>query len=304
MKLDLVCTISPKGGFLGSMAASLVKIPRRIHFFTGQVWVNKKGPWKMILMFLDYLIGIFSSLCIADSPSQRQYLIDKRIIKERKITVLGKGSVAGVDIKKFKPDKSLRKETRHELGINEESKVMIFLGRINKDKGVNELIQAFMEISPIYDNLFLLIVGPDDGEREKLEGIVGSEETNKIFFTGSTNEPQKYLSASDILCLPSYREGFGMVIIEAASVGLPSIGSDIYGIRDAIVNDGTGLLHKPFSVEDLREKLKILLDNEELTKKLGQNARKRAIEEFRMEVMVGHFKDLEIIGELLYSKYL
>jgi glycosyltransferase involved in cell wall biosynthesis len=150
------------------------------------------------------------------------------------------------------------------------------LGRLKRDKGVLDLAQAFSKFARDHEGAYLLIVGPDEDSIEADIRQACGHCISRIRFGGYTDNPELWLATCDVLCLPSYREGFGTVIIEAASAGLPAIGSRIYGITDAIDEGVTGLLHNPGDVSDLANKMRILAGDKELRRSLGFAARERA----------------------------
>jgi glycosyltransferase involved in cell wall biosynthesis len=231
-----------------------------------------------MLKSFDRLIARLATFNIVDSPSQQQFLIDEKVLCKKNSVVFGLGSVSGVDLKRFKSSKAVFNELRHTLGISEDAFVFTYLGRLNKDKGVLDLAKAFADIND--NNAYLLIVGPDEGGFVDETKKINAHKLEQIRFIGFTSVPEQYLAASNALCLPSYREGFGSVIIEAAAMGLPAIASDIYGISDAIVNNETGLLHKPQNVNAIFDAMTMFLNNKQLSVKYGEAARSRVIESF------------------------
>tara|TARA_B100000795_G_C22799989_1_gene441321 strand:+ start:1248 stop:2354 length:1107 start_codon:yes stop_codon:yes gene_type:complete len=286
-KFSLVHSVSPKAGLLAMLASFLLQVPVRIHTFTGQVWVTRKGVIKKILKFLDFLIAFFATIALIDSHSQKDFLLKNGILKDFKSCVTGNGSICGVDLNKFKFDHSLGKRVRIDIGVSNNAFVFLFLGRANKDKGVIELCKAFDKLHKQYENTTLLFVGSDEdflySEIVKIDGV-------KVFPV--TNHPEGYLNASDVLCLPSYREGFGHVIIEAAACRIPAIGSNIYGISDAIVDNETGILVAPGSVDELRDSMELLIKNNKLLQRLGNNACERANKSFSQELLTGEIMNL------------
>jgi len=284
-----VHSITPKSGLLAMIASFFAAVPLRIHTFTGQVWLNKNGVSKIFLRMLDQLIGSLASLNIVDSSSQREFLVEQKVLNKKKSVVFGSGSVCGVDLKKFKSSKKLRDEIRVQLSVPSDALVYIYLGRLTKDKGVLDLASAF---SNIRDNrAYLVMVGPDEANlTDQIESLVG-DNRDKLRLIGFSSEPQHYLAASDVLCLPSYREGFGSVIIEAAAMGLPSIASNIYGISDAIQNHKTGLLHPPKDIDAICECIKRFLLDSELIKTYGIAAKKRAVSEFDANLLSKYWLD-------------
>ena len=272
---SITYSISPKGGFLSSTAAYLTGIPIRIHTFTGQVWVLRKGFIKLILKSIDKLINTFSTNLFIDSKSQKVFLIKNKIIDKGKSIVIGDGSISGVNIKRFKPNFHHKKKMRKKYNIDEETIIFLFLGRINRDKGIYSLIESFNKISQEEKKFKLWIVGKDEENLRKL-----FNKKRNIKFFSYTNSPEYYMQAADIFCLPSKREGFGTTVIEAAACSIPSIGSNIYGISDAIVNRKTGLLFNVQDINDLSKKMMQLACNHELRKNLGLNARNRVMKKF------------------------
>lgn len=278
-----VHSVTPKAGLLAMTASLLAGVEFRFHTFTGQVWATKTGLFRFLLKSLDKLIFYFASRVLVDSPSQRNFLIDNCVVNFDYSHVLGDGSISGVDLIRFKSDLSARSEVRARHQIPEDAFVFLYLGRLNYEKGLLELFSAFSKINYVEKNAYLLVVGPDEAEVLKRHSHLISSFREHFVSVGFTNKPECYMAASDVFCLPSHREGFGTVILEAAACGIPSIGSNIYGISDAIVHGVTGLLHAKGSDEDLSEKMQLLLADKQLAKLYGANARLRAKEKFSKE---------------------
>jgi len=288
----LIHSVSPKAGLLAMMASWIVRVPIRLHTFTGQVWATKRGIGRFILSRLDKLISKFTTKTLIDSHSQRSFLIEKGIVDEQNSIVLGNGSISGVDLKRFKKDPFIRKSIRHDLGVNDSATVLLFLGRLKKEKGVLELVDTFSKLSDNYEDVVLWLVGPDEEELQtKLENIEG------VRLVSFTNVPEHYMAAADIFILPSYREGFGSVVIEAAACGVPTIGTNIYGLSDAVVNEKTGLLVEPRSLVELENAMRKLIENKELCEDMGKKAQSRASELFSQDYITDQILTL-------YSKLL
>jgi glycosyltransferase involved in cell wall biosynthesis len=152
-----------------------------------------------------------------------------------------------------------------------------------------DLAQAFSKIKD--SNAYLLIVGPDEGGFVDEIKKINAHKLEQIRFVGFTKVPEQYLAASNALCLPSYREGFGSVIIEAAAMGVPAIASNIYGISDAAVNNETGLLHMPAEVSSILNCLNAFLNNPKSVKKYGDAAKLRAVRDFDANLITAHWVD-------------
>lgn len=285
-RFDLVYSLTPKGGLLGMLAARFANVPHRVHCFTGQVWASRSGFSRWLLKGMDRLLAACTTRLLADSGSQRQYLIDEGITGPAKIEVLANGSMAGVDAGRFRPDADARKRVRLRLGLDESAFCLLFVGRLTREKGVPDLMEAFRRLGPVFPNLHLLLVGPDE------DGFDHSvQDTPNIHRVGYTQVVEEYMAAADVFCLPSYREGFGLVLIEAGAAGLPVVASRIYGITDAVVEGGTGLLHRPGDVADLVDKLETLIADSSLHRALGAAGRRRALQMFNAELVTTAMAD-------------
>jgi glycosyltransferase involved in cell wall biosynthesis len=284
-QVDIVHSTTPKAGLLTAVAAFMAGVPVRLHTFTGQPWVNMRGAKRWLARTSDRLIGWLNTRCYADSPSQRQFLIEQEVLSSRRLSVIGAGSLAGVDIERFDRARfpvEQRRALRQSLGVPEEAEVLLFVGRITVDKGVRELLSAFARLKAEGNRAHLLFVGPFDAD-SGAGGSVSPHEINAIRDThlvGYTECPEQYMSIADILCLPSYREGFGTVVIEAAAMGVPTVGTNIYGLSDAIADGETGILVAPHDPDSLHNGLAMLLANSALRAEMGSAARQRANELF------------------------
>lgn len=284
-RFDAVHTINPKSGLIGMLAAFAARVPVRVHTFTGQVWATRKGLMRMMLKALDWLVAALATHIVADSTSQLKFLREQRVVSEDKGFVPGHGSVGGIDVCRFSYNDQAREKIRRELGIPKDGVVFLFVGRMNRDKGLEELAHAFLEVGRLFSNIYLLLVGPDEkGMQEKIKEICRAF-LERVHILEYTDAPERYMSASDVLCLPSYREGFGTVIIEAASVGIPAVASKIYGLTDAIVEGETGLFHRVGDSKELAEKMSWLAEHPEERLAMGKTARLRARYEFSQETL-------------------
>ena len=282
-RFSLVHSVSPKAGLLCAISAWIVRVPNRLHTFTGQVWVTKKGVSRWLLRLLDKIIVTLNTNILVDSFSQQDFLTKENVLSRKSSIVLGSGSISGVDINRFKPSKVHRKLIRKQLNIKDDCLIFLFVGRLKREKGMFELVEAFKNICKNHDNITLLIVGPDEEGLKK--ELISYLDTYKelVKFIDFTKMPEQYMAASDVFVLPSYREGFGSVIIEAASSGLPSIGSNIYGLSDAIKTDETGLLVPVRSSKPLEVAMLKLVNNDKLRNEMGLSARGRAIHNFSQD---------------------
>jgi len=289
---------TPKAGLIASIAGCVSRAKIRIHTYTGQPWTEMRGPSRFIARTCDRLIAQLCTHLYADSRSQRDFLISQKIVAADKISVLTDGSISGVDLTRFDGDKRLGIGTapvRRELGIPADAIVIVFLGRITHDKGIRELISAFNSLESREMPLALLLVGNVDSVRMPLDTKVMAEIRNnpRIYAVGFSDTPERYLAASDIFCLPSYREGFGTVAIEAAAMGLPAVVTSVYGLTDAVLDHQTGLFCSPKSAESLRASLQELINDGNLRRVLGENGKIRARKHF----------DARIVNQAVIDEY-
>lgn len=280
-KFDAVHSVTPKAGLLTSIAAFIARVPVRIHIYTGQVWANKTGFMKFLLKSMDRLISIFDTHILVDGEGQRQFLIKNRVVTAKNSRVLGSGSICGVNLERFNPSDEVRAEKRKELGIDDSKTVFVFMGRLNHDKGVYELLSAFDRLAAEREDVYLLLFGHDEENvRDTFQNYPNIKVGDNFCYYGATPEPQKMLQAGDVFVLPTYREGFGSSVIEASALGLPVICSDAYGVMDAMVDDVTGLRCKVGDVDSLYEAMLSLANDTKLQSKLGSKGRERVLKEF------------------------
>jgi len=281
-RFDAVHSVAPKAGLLAMMAGVAAHVPVRIHTFQGEVWASRQGLARSILKAIDRVVGRLATHVLVVSRGEQAFLEGQGILLPGRSTVLGAGSIAGVDIDRFRPDDDARNSVRGELGGGDADLLVMYVGRIAEDKGVLDLARAFAAFLAGHPKSRLVFVGPDEG---RLQGRL-ERESGRLHFTGYTATPERYLAAADIVCLPSYREGFGVALIEAGACGVPVVAARLYGTRDAVVEGVTGLFHEPRDVQDLERCLGTLADDPELRRRMGRAGRGRVAAQFRQETLV------------------
>ncbi|HVN96704.1 MAG TPA: glycosyltransferase family 4 protein [Syntrophorhabdaceae bacterium] len=295
-RFDIIHSIMPKSGLLAMAAGFFARVPVRVHTFTGQVWKNSRGLKRFVLKTMDRIVVRCATHILVDSLSQREFLARERVVSLKKSSVIGDGSICGVDTQRFRLDKEARDHIRGDHSIAPDDIVFCFLGRMKRDKGVLDLARAFSALCSRSDRVHLLIAGPDEDNISDEVARICAHCSDRVHIVGYADEPAKYLSASDVFCLPSYREGFGLVIIEAAAVGIPSIGSNIYGISDTIDDGTTGFFFEMGAYHDLMLKMTRFVDDPSLIKTMGEKARVRALEKYPKEkitaAMLKYYKSL------------
>lgn len=288
-KFDIIHSSTPKAGLLVALAGLFSPGSIRLHTFTGQRWASMSGLMKLIFKLIDKLIIRLNNQCYADSLSQISFLISQDVAKPNELRCLHKGSYGGINCKKFNNDLfvNARDDLLKELNLADDVTILLFVGQICHDKGVNELVLATREAQKINNKIVLVLIGT---YREGVDELNAAtlHEINKgigIYSLGYKIQTEKYFSAADIFCLPSHREGFGTVILEAAACGLPSIGTRIPGLVDSIIDGETGVLVELNNISELSSAILNLTHDERLRKNLGLSAKKRAQKDFNSELI-------------------
>lgn len=275
-----VHSLTPKAGMLAMLAGWLARVPWRFHTFTGQVWATRTGAARALLKGIDRSIALCSSQVFADSASQCRFLEDEGVVRLGGVTVLGQGSVAGVDLARFRPDPATRAALRADTGVADTVPVFLFVGRLVRDKGIFDLVKAFAMLNARHGQWELWMVGPDEEGLQASLQIEGQRLGARIRWFGPTSVPERYMAAADVFVLPSYREGFGSVVIEAAACGIPTIAYRIDGLVDAIVENHTGCFVAVGNVKELSQMMERLGSDPEVLRNLGKAARQRAFNDF------------------------
>jgi glycosyltransferase involved in cell wall biosynthesis len=283
-RIEILHSTTPKAGLLAAIAGRLAGVPVRLHSFTGQAWAELGGWRRQVAKAADRLIVYLNTRCYADSESQRAFMEAQGIAPRGTVVVAAAGSLAGVDLTVFDPVRGIAegRRVRGELGIQDADKVVMFVGRVTRDKGVAELIAAFCALHERMKGVHLVLVGPQEPERDPLPASTREaiDRHPAIHAVGYRAHPEHFLAASDLLCLPSYREGFGNVVIEAAAMGKPAVGTLIPGLVDAVVDGVTGLLVAPKDPAALATAIETLLLDDERRRAMGVAARDRALRQF------------------------
>lgn len=289
-RFDIVHSITPKAGLLAMMAARLTGIGVRVHTFTGQVWVTRSGAMRWLLRSLDKVLARCATALLVDSPSQRDFLAAEKITPMQRLHVLGEGSITGVDTRRFSPNAASRHDVRKRLKIPEDAALLLYVGRMHRDKGVAELVRSFVSVAADFQHAYLLLVGPDEGDLMPALAFVG-EFGDRIHTAGLTQQPEIYMAAADIFCLASHREGFGLSLVEAGSCSLPSIAYKIYGVTDAVANGLTGYLVPLRDEKAFACAMAELLEKPAERMEMGRAARQRAEQVFSQHIVVQAWLD-------------
>lgn len=277
-KFDLVQYSTPNAAFCASIAAKLVGCKRRNYHLMGFRYLGASGISKALLKWIEKITCKNSTSIECVSKSNLELGVQDGIFKREKATVVWNGSTGGVDLERFDFAKrqKWRSEVRKELGYSEDDFVYGFAGRITRDKGINELLEAFLNLDT---QAKLLLVGRlEDVQSLDPELFKTAQGHPNICFHDAVVDIERYFAAMDVLVLPSYREGFGNVVIEAGAVGTPAIVSDIPGPIDTIDEGKTALTVEVKNVNELTTKMKQIRNADYIT--MGWDASKYAAEKF------------------------
>jgi len=272
---DTVLIGTPKAGLLGILAARILCVPRRIYFVHGLRYESATGLGRAVLVAIEKLVAHCATEVVAVSDSVRTALQCDGIGAGRNITVIARGSAQGVDVDVFHPAShpAERLDVMSELGLDPHLPVLGFLGRLTREKGLDDLAEALKRLVKAGTKLQLVLVGPMDDEsgRQSLERLRASGV--HCVTTGFTSQPARYLRAMDALCLPTHREGLGNAILEAFATEVPVVSTRVNGVVDLIIDGETGVLVEPRNPNQLSAALTRVLTDTTFTTAISQSAR-------------------------------
>lgn len=295
-KFDYVQYATPNASLYASMGAKWAGIPKRVYCQWGIRYVGNKGIMRELLKMLEKFTCSNSTHIRPASWMNLDFAVKEGLYQRNKASVIGDGGTIGIDLKQFDVTKKdeLKKTVLEQYPQLKNKIVFCFVGRLNRDKGIFELLEAFLRLDKERNDIALLLVGDMEGSLPPhLEYI----RINKnIVNTGWTNEVPKYISSSDVLVHPSYREGFSMVIQQAMAIELPVVTTEIPGPSEVIEKDVTGILIKPRDVDSLYDAMKWMIEHPARRIEMGKAGRKRCEGHFNRERMLQlTFEDRERI---------
>ncbi len=289
-KFDIVQYSTPNASLYASIASKKAKIPVRLYCQWGMVYLGFDGIKKSIFKFIEKYTCKNSTDVQPDSKGNLDFCRENGFYSEEKSRIVWNGCANGLNVSKFDLSKKdgYRAEIRKKYGFSDSDIVLGFLGRIGRDKGFNELMLAFKQLKEKYPSVKLLYVGynekPDTVDQDLLRYFDDCEDI--ISTNGWVDDPQRYLSAMDIFMFPSYREGFGNVVIEAEAMGVPVVVSDIPGPQNGMVDGVTGFKVPAREVLPLVEKTSVLIEDDELREKFGKAGAKFVVDNFDSRVLI------------------
>ena len=283
---DVVHSMTPKAGLICMVSSWLAKVPLRIHTFTGLIWPTATGFKRRVLMITDWLTCACATHIIPEGEGVRNDLLNQRIT-HKSLKVLGYGNVRGVDLEYYKPD-------NYSFTPDVASFTFVFVGRIVREKGINELVSAFDRLHREKPNIRLVLVGDtEDDDPILYETLCRIKKKNGIIAVGRQSDVRPYYAQANALILPSYREGFPNVVIEAGAMGLPCIVTDINGSREIIFNGKNGIIIPPKDEVALYEAMKFFIEHTDAVAAMASNAR---------SLIASRFED-KFVRQRLYDYY-
>lgn len=285
----IVHSITPKAGLLSMLAAKFAGVPIRMHTFTGLIFPTRIGFMQKLLIKMDQLLCWAATNIYPEGQGVKNDLIDFKITN-KPLKILANGNVNGIDIDLFNPENFTIEENRLlkiDLGINETDFVFIFVGRLVRDKGINELVEVFSELTVNYEGIKLLLVGSFESDLDPLHKntIELINNSKNIISVGFQSDVRSYFSISDVLVFPSYREGFPNAVIQAGAMGLPAIVTDINGCNEIIVDGENGIIIPSKNKEKLKDAILQLLLDDYFRESLQKNARHMIISRYQQKIV-------------------
>lgn len=297
-KPTIVHSITPKAGLLTMVAGYISRVPIRIHTFTGLIFPTEKGFKKLLLMNMDRVTCFCATDIVPEGEGVKRDLIKNKItLKE--ISVLGNGNVNGIDTNFYSREavnKSLIIELRNKLLIDDDDIVFSYVGRIVRDKGVHELIEAFTKLNKRYLKSKLIIVGSFEDDYDPIDKYVRDLILNhqNIKFLGFQDDVRPYLALSQIFVFPSYREGFPNVVMQAGAMGLPSIVTNINGSNEIIIDGVNGFIVNVKNTLELENAMHYMVKNPLERKLMALNAEKLIESRYKHEIVWDELLNLYI----------
>lgn len=304
-KFDILYYTSPNAALYASFAGKLAGIKTRVYSQCGLRYVSFHGLKRMLFHFIEMLTCSFSTHIRAQSPQNLRFAVEEKLCSRKKIAVVGIGGTTGVDLDSCRAfDHGLaRRELRSRYGIPQEAFVYGYVGRINADKGICELLGAFAQLQEEQQNAYLCLVGMTDSENPvEAEAIERAKSNPRIVFTGGIPSSQVYphMTVFDVLVHPTYREGFGKVLQEAMGVELPIITTNVPGPSEVVEDEVSGLLVEVKNANALTCAMRRLYSDTRLRERLAKGGRERAEIYFDRPVMLMNI--LDDLNEIMERK--
>jgi len=286
----IVHTHTPKAGTLGMLAAKIAGVPNRLHTIAGLPLLESHGAKRVLLDTVEKITYACASRIYPNSFGLKDIIVKSNFTNPLKIKVIEKGSTNGIDTDHFNREllnKSQLESLKKSLGINENNLVFIFIGRIVKDKGINELINTFVKLNKKYPSIRLILVGPFENHLNPLDSSSNKyiENHKSIIYVGYQNDVRPYFAIADVLGFPSYREGFPNVVMQAGSMGLASIVTNINGCNEIIEDGVNGLIIPPKNENALFKAMEFMVNNPEKRLQMANLSRLKIVTNYQQKLI-------------------
>lgn len=289
----IVHTHTPKAGLLGMLAAKLAKVPNRLHTTAGLPLLVYSGMYRKVLNAMERLTNACATQVFPNSFNMMKTMEELKLCKPKKMQVIGKGSSNGIDTEHFSVSKTVedtgkdRYAWRSELGLAEDDFAFVFVGRVVKDKGINELVNCMRRLLPRFSNCKLIMVGRYESDLDPIapENVEFFKNDKSSIFMGWQKDVRPFFMAADALVFPSYREGFPNVVMQAGAMGLPSIVTDINGCNEIIEDGKNGRIIPPQNEEALYKMMEWFLSNSNEVKQMADNARGMIVSRYERQTI-------------------
>ena len=299
-KPDIVYTLTPKAGLLGMISAWMAKVPIRVHNIVGLPHLEAKSIRKFILTTTEKLTYIFATKLYCNSLNLKQVI---QSMTKKEVDVIANGSVNGVDTNYFLDtlNDDTKKSVLDKLYIDKNDFVVTFVGRIVNDKGINELVEVFTELSLKYKNIKLLLIGDYKDELDSIsaKSMQLIDKNDSIIYLEFQEDIREYLAITNLFVLPSYREGLPNVLIEAGSYGIPLIATNINGCNEIIEDNINGMLVEKKNKQELKNGIEKFFTDKEYYNSIKKRVRASIIERYDQEIfwkeLLKKFKSLESV---------
>ncbi|MCG8749737.1 glycosyltransferase family 4 protein [Tenacibaculum finnmarkense] len=297
-KPEIVHSHTPKAGTIGMMAAKLAGVPYRLHTIAGLPLMEATGKKRYLLNVVEKLTYACATKIYPNSKGLYDFILEQKFTSKNKLKVIANGSSNGINIEHFNPkqvNEVVKTELKELLGIKHQDFVFIFVGRLVSDKGINELVSAFMQLNNKTEkSVKLLLVGSEERGLDPLDEktIMLINEDNNIISVGYQNDVRPYFSIADVLTFPSYREGFPNVVMQAGAMGLPSIVTNINGCNEIIEENINGFIIPVKNSDALYEAMLKMMLNSDMKLKAREMIATRFEQKVVWDALLNEYKTL------------
>ena len=286
----IVHTHTPKAGIVGMLASLIARVPNRFHTVAGMPLLEANGFTRKILDVVEKMTYACATKVYPNSFGLESIILENKYCNPKKLKVLANGSTNGINTSYFSNlvfTNEEKQKLKLKLDITNDDFVFVFVGRLVKDKGLNEMVAAFESLQKDNTSIKLLLVGSYESDLDPLlpETLTKIETNSSIISVGFQNDVRPYFSISNVLVFPSYREGFPNVVMQAGAMQLPSIVSDINGCNEIIIEKENGLVIPVKNQQALQEAMNMVFTNRELYETLKSNSRQRIVDCYEQKVV-------------------